>query len=186
MVKKKSAPSKPVVSNLPLPISETPLVIDLPDGQKLVIGKLAHGSVIEVATWRGTGRPDSRTNRLMLGMSSAADAVTASNSETAPSKKLISKDGIDLKAIFSKFSKIDLSVFARSAANIKDRFAKKVETAKIQEPKEYTTDVEIDEWLAKIANKAVAKLEREKVSESKAKTTPKVTRKTSPVSKKKS
>lgn len=183
MVKKNSAPSEPVVSNIPLPISETPLVIDLPDGQKLVIGKLAHGSVIEVATWRGTGRPDSRTNRLMLGMSSAADAVTASNSETAPSKRLISKDGIDLKAIFSK---IDLSVFARSAANIKDRFAKKVETAKIQEPKEYTTDVEIDEWLAKIANKAVAKLEREKVSESKAKTTPKVTRKTSPASKKKS
>jgi len=183
MVKKKSAPNEPVVSNLPLPISETPLVIDLPDGQKLVIGKLAHGSVIEVATWRGTGRPDSRTNRLMLGMSSAADAVTASNSETAPSKKLISKDGIDLKAIFSK---IDLSVFARSAANIKDRFAKKVEAAKIQEPKEFTTDVEIDEWLAKIANKAEAKMEREKSSGVKVKTTPKVTRKTSPVSKKKS
>ena len=183
MVKKKSASSQPVVSNLPLPISETPLVIDLPDGQKLVIGKLAHGSVIEVATWRGTGRPDSRTNRLMLGMSSATDAVTASNSETAASKKLVSKDGIDLKAIFSK---IDLSVFARSAANIKDRFAKKVETAKIQEPKEFTTDVEIDEWLAKIANKAEAKMEREKSSGVKTKTTPKVTRKTSPVSKKKS
>jgi hypothetical protein len=41
----------------------------LPDGQKLVIGKMAEGSVIEVATWRGTGRPDSRTSRLMLGMS---------------------------------------------------------------------------------------------------------------------
>ena len=106
MAKKKNVSGEPVVSKLPLPISETPLVIDLPDGQKLVIGKLAHGSVIEVATWRGTGRPDSRTNRLMLGMSSAADAVTASNSETAPSKRLISKDGIDLKAIFSK---IDLS-----------------------------------------------------------------------------
>lgn len=182
MVKKKSAPSEPVVSNLPLPISETPLVIDLPDGQKLVIGKLAHGSVIEVATWRGTGRPDSRTNRLMLGMSSAADAVAVTNGEPAPSKKIISKDGVDLKAIFSK---IDLSVFARSAANLKDRFSKKVETAKIEEPKEYTTDVEIDEWLAKIANKAEAKLEREKTSGAKAKTTPKVASKTSPTSKKK-
>ena len=41
------------------PITETqpPLVIDLPDGQKLVVGNLAAGSVIEVATWRGTGRP---------------------------------------------------------------------------------------------------------------------------------
>jgi hypothetical protein len=61
------APAK--VSQLPLPISDSPLVIDLPDGQKLVIGKMAEGSVIEVATWRGTGRPDSRTSRLMLGMS---------------------------------------------------------------------------------------------------------------------
>ncbi len=183
MAKKKNVSGEPVVSKLPLPISETPLVIDLPDGQKLVIGKLAHGSVIEVATWRGTGRPDSRTNRLMLGMSSAADAVAVSNSETASSKKLISRDGVDLKAIFSK---IDLSVFARSAANLKDRFSKKVKTAKIEEPKEYTTDVEIDEWLAKIANKAEAKLEREKNSGSKAKITPKVTRKTSPASKKKS
>ena len=55
MSKKKAAPSAPVVTNLPLPISDTPLVIDLPDGQKLVIGKMSQGSVIEVATWRGTG-----------------------------------------------------------------------------------------------------------------------------------
>ncbi len=63
---------KPKVTQLPIPVSETPLVIDLPDGQKLVIGKIATGSVIEVATWRGTGRPDSRTSRLMLGMASGA------------------------------------------------------------------------------------------------------------------
>jgi hypothetical protein len=70
MAKKKAEPQAPAkVSQLPLPISDSPLVIDLPDGQKLVIGKMAEGSVIEVATWRGTGRPDSRTSRLMLGMS---------------------------------------------------------------------------------------------------------------------
>ncbi len=61
--------SPPVVTSLPLPSSDSVLVIDLPDGQKLLVGKMAAGSVIEVATWRGTGRPDSRTNRLMLGMS---------------------------------------------------------------------------------------------------------------------
>lgn len=60
--------SAPKVSRLPLPISDSPLVIDLPDGQKLVVGKMTQGSVIEVATWRGVGRPDSRTSRLMLGM----------------------------------------------------------------------------------------------------------------------
>jgi hypothetical protein len=59
---------KPKVSKLPLPISDSPLVIDLPDGQKIVIGKMIQGSVIEVATWRGVGRPDSRTSRLMLGV----------------------------------------------------------------------------------------------------------------------
>ena len=70
MAKKTPEPQAPAkVSQLPLPISDSPLVIDLPDGQKLVIGKMAEGSVIEVATWRGTGRPDSRTSRLMLGMS---------------------------------------------------------------------------------------------------------------------
>jgi hypothetical protein len=70
MAKKTPPPQPPAkVSQLPLPISDSPLVIDLPDGQKLVIGKMAEGSVIEVATWRGTGRPDSRTSRLMLGMS---------------------------------------------------------------------------------------------------------------------
>jgi hypothetical protein len=63
-------------------MSETPLVIDLPDGQKLVIGKIALGSVIEVATWRGTGRPDSRTSRLMLGMASGAVNANSPDADT--------------------------------------------------------------------------------------------------------
>ena len=37
--KKKSVPDKPIISRVPLPISDSALVIDLPDGQKLVIGK---------------------------------------------------------------------------------------------------------------------------------------------------
>ena len=69
--KKIEVPVKPIISRVPLPISDSALVIDLPDGQKLVIGKMNQGTVIEVATWRGVGRPDSRTNRMMFGMSSA-------------------------------------------------------------------------------------------------------------------
>jgi hypothetical protein len=92
MTKKNSkANGVPQLTKIPLPISDTPLVIDLPDGQKLVIGKLTSGSVIEVATWRGTGRPDSRTSRLMLGMSNSADAITdeqSSHDGSTPSKKL--------------------------------------------------------------------------------------------------
>jgi hypothetical protein len=60
--------------------SQPPLVVDLPDGQKLVVGDLDPGTVIEIATWRGTGRPDSRTNRFMLGVSTNED-------EGIPSKR---------------------------------------------------------------------------------------------------
>ena len=91
--KKETTPEPAKVSQLPLPISDSPLVIDLPDGQKLVIGKMAEGSVIEVATWRGTGRPDSRTSRLMLGMSPgniASDGADATgySSGSKPDKQL--------------------------------------------------------------------------------------------------
>lgn len=82
MAKKETSPQAPVVTTLPLPNSDNAMVIDLPDGQKLVVGKMATGIVIEVATWRGTGRPDSRTTRLMLGVTSQenvqAEAAVAS------------------------------------------------------------------------------------------------------------
>ena len=57
MAKKDNSPVAPVVTTLPLPNSDNAMVIDLPDGQKLFVGKMETGSVIEVATWRGTGRP---------------------------------------------------------------------------------------------------------------------------------
>ena len=79
--KKKAIPNKPIVSRVPLPVSDSALVIDLPDGQKLVIGKMGQGTVIEVATWRGVGRPDSRTRRMMFGMSSAEIDVENPDSE---------------------------------------------------------------------------------------------------------
>jgi hypothetical protein len=81
--KKDNPPTKPIVSRVPLPVSDSALVIDLPDGQKLVIGKMSQGTVIEVATWRGVGRPDSRTNRMMFGMSTAEIEVDPESSETA-------------------------------------------------------------------------------------------------------
>ena len=87
---------KPVVSRIPIPVSDTALVIDLPDGQKLVVGNMTHGTVIEVATWRGTGRPDSRTNRMMLGMTNAELEETLEEQNEAPtaveeSKKMAQK-----------------------------------------------------------------------------------------------
>jgi hypothetical protein len=87
---KKESAAQPQVHRLALPVSDESLVIDLPDGQKLVVGKLATGSVIEVATWRGTGRPDSRTTRLMLGMSNASatnEAVADGSQAVADSEE---------------------------------------------------------------------------------------------------
>lgn len=65
--------------------SQPPLVVDLPDGQKLVVGNLESGTVIEVATWRGTGRPDSRTNRMMIGLSSEDQAQKEISAKSVPS-----------------------------------------------------------------------------------------------------
>lgn len=77
---------KPVVTSLPISTGDTPLVIDLPDGQKLVVGNLESGTVIEVATWRGTGRPDSRTSRLMLGVSSTDELQDQSQQSADPTQ----------------------------------------------------------------------------------------------------
>lgn len=71
---------------------DQPLVIDLPDGQKLVVGNMVAGSVIEVATWRGTGRPDSRTSRLMLGMSPGSITPTVVKAEEGPAAPATPKD----------------------------------------------------------------------------------------------
>jgi len=126
---------KPKITQLPIPVSETPLVIDLPDGQKLVIGKIATGSVIEVATWRGTGRPDSRTSRLMLGMASGAvnsnsydtDTFEAEESAVAPARnwgriapviKLIQKITGTLSSLFRKVAWLKIRGLVTQVRNI--------------------------------------------------------------------
>jgi len=79
------------------PITDTqpPLVIDLPEGQKMVIGKLDPDAVIEVATWRGTGRPDSRTNRLMLGVSNHSSKPLETRIEQISSNQSVDTEGIE-------------------------------------------------------------------------------------------
>ena len=116
---KKKAPETPapVVSSIPLPPSDSPLVIDLPDGQKLVVGKMENGTVIEVATWRGTGRPDSRTSRLMLGVSSA-DALEESEvkKEERTDSVEVSKLEAVIKLMKSNLMKIVLPLASKVSA----------------------------------------------------------------------
>lgn len=170
------------VSKLPLPLSDQPLVIDLPDGQKLVIGKMTQGSVIEVATWRGTGRPDSRTSRLMLGMSvnetnEPASTQTAGYAQvpaTPPEKlppvqQVISVVLTSLKTVadvaLKSLRKVTpatqflISKFGKNTASKRRPDApKQIEDVR---PHPISEDAEIEAWLNKLTEKAAKKTARD-------------------------
>ena len=170
------------VSKLPLPLSDQPLVIDLPDGQKLVIGKMTQGSVIEVATWRGTGRPDSRTSRLMLGMS-VNDSNEPVSSQTAgyaqvpsaPQEKLPPVQMVVVKVLaivkatpviaqkvlknVTPATKSLINKFGKSTASKRRPDApKQIEDVR---PHPVSEDAEIEAWLNKLTEKAAKKTARD-------------------------
>ncbi len=149
MARKNEENPAPVVTSLPLPSSDSVLVIDLPDGQKLLVGKMNHGTVIEVATWRGTGRPDSRTNRLMLGMSSSESEAQV-NSQNVEEDMVVDKRSVKywiwLAAQIVKKVK-DLSITA--ALKIKALISKKSIKPKSSKPVESIED-DVQAWLDNI------------------------------------
>jgi hypothetical protein len=149
MARKNEENPAPVVTSLPLPSSDSVLVIDLPDGQKLLVGKMNHGTVIEVATWRGTGRPDSRTNRLMLGMSSSESEAQV-NSQNVEEDMVVDKRSVKywiwLAAQIVKKVK-DLSITA--SLKIKALISKKSIMPKSSKPVESIED-DVQAWLDNI------------------------------------
>jgi hypothetical protein len=179
-----NADQGPKVSKLPLPVSDSPLVIDLPDGQKIVIGKMTQGSVIEVATWRGVGRPDSRTSRLMLGVGNGnvnEDQEGATTSSQTPAKPKKPQDwrivlyylavsvefinGLPWKKIASTLkSKVKFklpakkSKIAQSPELAQNETSTPVQSVKISESKSQSTvDDDIEAWLNQISEKASQK-----------------------------
>ena len=174
---KSVATTQPVVSQIPLPVSSNPLVIDLPDGQKLVIGTMASGAVIEVATWRGTGRPDSRTNRLMLGMSNSADQLAPpsdSSNGATPNATYGSTSG-EVKKKFSP-AKFSLKIDARALNSVASRLIKGIksltEKSKELAPVDTTSELNINQWIEQISEEArvnAAKARAKKVSKPTAK-----------------
>ncbi len=172
------------VSKLPLPISDSPLVIDLPDGQKIVVGKMTQGSVIEVATWRGVGRPDSRTSRLMLGMGSGnvnEDTDSdAQQSASGPARPPVSRKPqgfagfiFTVKDIAMNFNKINWSATFKAllqsilSSKGKKKSAPRSPESQVAAPttsepnirpsinvSPASEDAEIEEWLNKISEKA--------------------------------
>jgi hypothetical protein len=152
MARKNEENSAPVVTSLPLPSSDSVLVIDLPDGQKLLVGKMNHGTVIEVATWRGTGRPDSRTNRLMLGMSSS-ESEGQVNSQDSEDEMVVDKRSVKywiwLAAQITRKAK-DLVV--TSLLKVKAFITKKSNKSNISKPVESIED-DVQAWLDNIKSK---------------------------------
>lgn len=176
--------STPKVSKLPLPISDSPLVIDLPDGQKIVVGKMTQGSVIEVATWRGVGRPDSRTSRLMLGMGSGnvnEDTDGDQSQQPGPARPPVSRKpqgfaGVvfTIQMFIKNFSRINWSAtFKALMQSLTSKKAKKIESPSPASSDQMNTvpsvseaiapaitvssvseDAEIEAWLNKITEKA--------------------------------
>ena len=174
--------STPKVSKLPLPISDSPLVIDLPDGQKIVVGKMTQGSVIEVATWRGVGRPDSRTSRLMLGMGSGnvnEDTDEDSSQQPGPARPPVSKKPQGFAGVIftdeqfiKNFSRIKSSAPAKALIqSLTSKKAKKVKrpaegaNPAVESPSTpviaptitvspVSEDAEIEAWLNSITEKA--------------------------------
>ncbi len=189
MAKKSQVPPAPEMTALPMAGGDSPLVIDLPDGQKLVVGNLAAGSVIEVATWRGTGRPDSRTSRLMLGMSSAtqqpAPAAKGEEKKSEPSG-ISNLTGI-VRALISKVS--SLVKAKKKSPSEKKESAPLIE--KVAPPVKITNSAEVDDWLNSILEKSAKKSAAQKsvdVTEEKpaaAKTVAKASPKKKPTPKKK-
>ena len=191
----------PVISKLPIPISDSPLVIDLPDGQKLVVGRMIQGTVIEVATWRGTGRPDSRTSRLMLGMSiddvkapkdepitaepKTVDFAEAENSASQKKRNPLSEVTATVKGVWAKVwgestpkkprrtSKFGRAGFAASGASVASA---PVSRGAARGDSSSSSD-EIAVWLEEISEKA-----RVKVSTRIASSTAKKSTRTKPAS----
>ena len=160
MKKKAVKKMNPTITNIPIAVSENPVVIDLPDGQKLVLGKLSAGSVIEVATCRGTGRPDSRTNRLMLGMTdTVAITAAATNSGTVEAK--------EAKRLSLPFGTITLPNLGGLLVKIKSAkemvksaitsLRKAIEKSKELTPVETTADLDINAWIENISREVEAK-----------------------------
>ncbi|MFY8211838.1 MAG: hypothetical protein ACOVLB_04165 [Candidatus Nanopelagicus sp.] len=149
----------PTITNIPIAVSENPVVIDLPDGQKLVLGRLNAGSVIEVATWRGTGRPDSRTNRLMLGMTDASAVAAAANAqpeEIKKSKKLSLQFGsISLPNLGGLLVKVKSAkqMLQSGIGSVK----KAIEKSKELTPVETTADLDINAWIENISREVEVK-----------------------------
>lgn len=144
---------------------------------------MIQGSVIEVATWRGVGRPDSRTSRLMLGVGNGnvnEDQGSASGQTSTPARIEKPKDWrvvlFYIAMAINTIKKLPLGKYAKklspapllkklSAKSKGSKSAKIIDAPSIQptstENKSTSAlthvDEDIEAWLNKISEKASQK-----------------------------
>ena len=158
MARKNTDPAQAKVSKIPVELNEAPLVIDLPDGQKIILGKMQNGAVIEVATWHGTGRPDSRTNRFMIGMTNG-DSASPAPGESKPAESIEGKKVLSNSAK-GALRKADgfLSSAKALMTNLSSPFKNALSKSKELTPVDTTTELEINAWLNSITSEATQKV----------------------------
>jgi ribosomal protein S16 len=118
----------------------------------LLVGKMSHGTVIEVATWRGTGRPDSRTNRLMLGMSSSESDPNV-NSAEAEEDLVIDKRSIKYWIwLVIQISKKIRAVTSINFTKVKGMFTKN--SSEEHPVANVTVEDDVQAWLDNIKSKS--------------------------------
>jgi hypothetical protein len=115
--------------------SDSGLVVDLPDGQKIMIGNLPSGTVVEIAAWRGTGAPDSRTSRLLIGAAGPEIVVESVSEEVSEKRLSYTKDSKDVFSILNNpeninnqnegINKIELSPEPRTGKHSRIKSKKK-------------------------------------------------------------
>lgn len=154
MAKQPDSAGVPKVTSLPLPSSDSVLVIDLPDGQKLLVGKMESGSVIEVATWRGTGRPDSRTNRLMLGMSSGEDQTMEEDEQSEQAQFSNKFSSQYIRYLFQTTFRNVNNTLKESFTQLRD-----FKFSRIKKVQSSSSEFDVEAWLNKIKQTASSKVE---------------------------
>ena len=152
MAKKPHVPAAPAITALPISGGDSPLIIDLPDGQKLIVGNLPAGSVIEVATWRGTGRPDSRTSRLMLGMSSGQES--SPQSATPENKKSLAPIFVSVKNLYHSLRKKASSLLGTGNGKSNEKKNSLPLIEKVTPAAKSSDAEDIDDWLNSILEKS--------------------------------
>jgi hypothetical protein len=119
------------------------------------------GSVIEVATWRGTGRPDSRTNRLMLGMSNGDDSITGDETSEEASNNL---SKLSPQFYLQKIRSILEVLKPRLQKLVSD--IKSLRWRKSDRQANKSSDFDVEEWLSKVKKSANIKFEKDHLNSS--------------------